>query len=80
MEINKELNMELWDGKNGDLFTIEDWLKDVEDGYLIDYDGFGSFSDGKNVLKGFDNLVYPSDAKKPNFNPKKFTHIVWYNR
>lgn len=73
------MGMEPWNG-NGDMFTIEDWLEDVKNGYLIDYDGFGCFSDGKNVLKGFENMIYPSDVEKPNFNPEKFTHIVWYNR
>lgn len=62
----------------GDLMTIGDWIDAVHQGYFIDYDGVGSYSDGEFV---YDNVrrVYPSDVIK-NRILTKFSHIVWYNR
>ena len=58
----------------GDLFTLEEWLKDCKNGFLIDYDGFGHPSDGKYMSNVF---MKPS---KRNDYPEGTTHIVWFNR
>lgn len=59
----------------GDLMTMQEFIKTVESGGFIDYDGYGSYSDGKVM---FDCIIKPSDVKK-GLN-KKYTHIIWFNR
>lgn len=58
------------------LLKINDWISDVKQGWLIDYDGFGRYSDGKEMS---DIVVYPSDLKKKKID-KSWSHVVWFNR
>ena len=62
------------------LMTMEEWLECVDCGGFIDYDGYGYLSDGK--LKYPDHQIWPSDVERlgDKFNPKQFTHVVWFNR
>ncbi len=61
----------------GDLMTMREWIKCVESGGFIDYDGFGLYA-FKDIC--FRNTqVMPSDVKKGKID-KSFTHIVWYNK
>jgi hypothetical protein len=64
----------------GDLFTLEDFIKNCECGGFIDYDGSGSYSkeiDGKLMESNIS--IYPSDIKFKSIR-KDFTHVIWYNR
>jgi hypothetical protein len=58
-----------------DVYTIEEFLKCVETGAFIDYDGFGHpVRDG---LADPTIWIKPSRVKEI---PADATHIVWYNR
>ena len=62
----------------GDLMPISEWLKGVQCGGYIDYDGHGNLSNGteeSNVV------VQPSDITEKGMKlPEWATHIVWFNR
>lgn len=93
--VNKKLEpvWEQLDSSCGDLFTLKDFKDSVESGGFIDYDGFGSLSNGKQIAKNF--TVKPSWFKKDKVHfgnifldkrmklvdiPNWATHVVWYNR
>lgn len=63
----------------GRVFTIGEWIYNVEDGWLIDDDGYGKFAT-KTEMSNI--MVCPSDIQRQDkidwFN--QFTHIVWFNR
>lgn len=63
--------------KNSKLYKIEDFLKEIDDGSLIDYDGQGYYS-LKNKMSDFKFNV--KDYKWFNTYDKRFTHISWFNR
>jgi len=69
--------------KNGDLMTLDDWLKQVNGGGFIDYDGHGVYAfqraDGPWLTSNM--MVKPSDITKFQINPPKWaTHVLWFNR
>lgn len=60
----------------GDLMTIEEWNRYINDGYINDDDGSGYWvKDGMccNVWDGFDGDVFYGE-------PKDATHVVWFNK
>lgn len=57
-----------------DLMTKENWIKQCDAGYLINYDGFAEYSDGINK---YGKYIYPSE--RASFD-STYTHVVWYNR
>ena len=59
----------------GDLMTLEEFIESVDNGSLIDYDGFG-----QPVYNGKMShiSVYPSDYEL--LLPKETTHIIWFNK
>ena len=58
------------------IMPLQDWLKAVEHGSFIDYDGFGELATKDQVS----NIkISPSDAKIFKF-PDWCTHIAWYNK
>lgn len=65
----------------GDLMTLEQFKRDVDNGCLIDDDGCGEWA----TLDQVSNLaVHPSDAAE-DFGTFKapdpiFTHVLWYNK
>ncbi len=60
----------------GDLFTIEEFIKMVNSGSFIDYDGSGNYSNGTEMT---DIEVWPSDIAAGNIK-KEWSHVVWFNR
>ena len=69
----------------GDLMTVEEFVKCVESGGFIDYDGWGNPAQDPKLLP----WLVESDIKMDdsiNIIPSKMniprdaTHIVWYNR
>ena len=60
----------------GHLYQLDEWLRDVKAGYLIDDDGYGS--PVKDGLIDEQALIYPSDRSL--HVPLDCTHIMWYNR
>jgi hypothetical protein len=61
----------------GDLMTIDDFTEMCFNGALIDYDGCGRYSDGKEI--DIDVGVYPSDIVHKQID-HKWSHVVWFNR
>ena len=61
-------------GRNGDLFTVEEWKRNVSHGYFNEFDGSGSFvSNGKYVTGRLFDDVFGEI-------PEGVTHIEWYNK
>lgn len=59
----------------GTIFTVEQWKQDVEQGLLVDYDGWGYPVKGDRVakLKAF----HPTEAA---MLPADATHVLWFSR
>ncbi len=59
---------------DGDLMPVSEFLEACEDGFFIDYDGYGyPVKDNKyHKLQ-----IYPSCAF---LIPSEATHIMWFNR
>jgi hypothetical protein len=70
-----DANLFEWDGK-GKMMSLDEFVKNVNSGGFIDYDGYGNYSDG---VQKSDVSIYPSDVKVGNYR-KDFTHVIWYNR
>ena len=60
----------------GDLMDLDNFITSCKEGYFIDYDGSGNYSDGKTMS---DITVYPSDIMQNKID-YRFTHVVWFNR
>lgn len=56
--------------KYGDVFTVNDFLADVDAGYIVDSDGYGKYHDGHNLTDEY--FDFTSDVKD-------YPYIVWYN-
>ena len=59
-----------------DIYTIEEWREQCDQGNFIDYDGFGYLGTEDSES---DVQVWPSIAKETALLPQ-YTHIWWYNR
>ncbi len=63
-----------------ELYTIEEWVNCVDEGYLIDYDGFGNvvyYDSDANVYR-IGEGIYPSEVNSSKIDCT-VTHIIWYN-
>lgn len=56
-----------WDD---DIYTVEEWIQAVEDGFFCNYDGSGYWV--KDGLKSNDEVF-----STPKLDA---THVVWYNK
>lgn len=62
------------------VLTLDDFISDCKDGYLIDYDGFGYYSNSKSEHEDRDELrVYPSQVTQGIIN-RDYKYVHWYNR
>lgn len=59
-----------------DVYTIAEFLENVESGGFIDYDGHGH--PVKDKMANSSIIIKPS--KCPQCIPDDATHIVWYNK
>ncbi len=60
----------------GDYYTIENFKKMVQDGMLVDYDGYGYYA---TVNSKSDIPILPSDVTE-NIIRDDFTHVIWFGR
>jgi predicted ribosome quality control (RQC) complex YloA/Tae2 family protein len=60
----------------GDHMTMENFIKNVNSGGFIDYDGSGNYATATQMT---DITIQPSYVKSGKMR-KDFTHIVWFNR
>ena len=58
-----------------DVYTIEEFLKQVKEGAFIDSDGYGHPVKDNLADKTID--IYPSTVDEI---PKDATHVIWYNK
>jgi hypothetical protein len=72
---SQELLMIKYDTPLDNLFTVEEFRDDVEDGGFIDYDGSGHPVKDGMMCATF--CVLPSEV---HLIPEDATHIQWYNR
>ena len=59
----------------GDVYTLEEFIEYVENGYFIPYDGIGYFHDGE---KETDRCVWDNSVTAEEV--KKYPYVCWYNR
>lgn len=62
---------------DGELLTMKEFVDAVKCGALIDYDGFGHYSDGESIFPNA--CIYPSQVEIGTIL-EGFTHVMWYNR
>ena len=60
----------------GDLFTLEEFIKNVEEGGFVNYDDTGRYAFKDETCN---KEVRPSDVKRGNID-RNFTHVIWFNR
>jgi len=58
-----------------DVFTLNEFIEMLDEGYIIDYDGIGYFHDGENEtnISVWDNTLTWDDVKN-------FPYVCWYNK
>lgn len=62
------------------VLTLDEFINDCKNGYLIDYDGFGYYSNSKSEHEDLDELrVYPSQVTQGVIN-RDYIYVHWYNR
>ena len=76
--IKREPVIKPLDLKVGDHITRAVWMQNVNDGCLMDDDGFGYLAGNDTVS---DVVIYPSDVIGKVYNwPEWATHVLWFNR
>lgn len=65
------------DADLGDVMSMAKWIRDVEHGYLIDYDGHGHYVRGGLMLVSVN--VHPSMVARGLID-ERYTQIIWFNR
>jgi hypothetical protein len=63
----------------GDHMTMDEFIKCVETGGFIDYDGHGHYATETEMLSEPSIDVLPSMVKEGTID-KRWTHIVWFNK
>jgi hypothetical protein len=75
MTINKEELLPDY----GDLMSLQDFVKYCKEGYFIDYDGIGYYSDGRVYWR--DLIARPSDIIKDRIkNGLNYRYVIWFNK
>lgn len=63
----------------GDLFTRDEFREQVDEGYFIDTDGFGRYSNENGDW--FEDLSPSSFTEdEAHGNNMEYTHVIWYNK
>jgi antitoxin component of RelBE/YafQ-DinJ toxin-antitoxin module len=57
------------------LIPMEKFVRMIEQGIIMDYDGFGFVSDGE-----YEYYSIICDSSWLKEQPERFTHVIWYNR
>lgn len=68
------------DQYNDTIYTMDKFKDEAKHNWLIDEDGYGHLSDGKEVSE---IVIYPSNIYDPLFMgslPTWANHVIWYNR
>ena len=63
----------------GDLMSLQDFIRYCKEGYFIDYDGIGFYSDGRVFWR--DLVARPSDMVEDKVkNGPNFRYVIWLNK
>ena len=64
----------------GDLFTRDEFRENVENGWFIDTDGEGQYSNENGDWTG--KWLVPSSFTLDEVHNKnmEYTHVIWYNK
>ena len=59
----------------GDIYTLDEFIELINDGYITSYDGWGYFHDGENKtnFEVYDDSLTWGDVKD-------FPYVVWVNK
>lgn len=60
----------------GELITLDEFIRNVESGKFINYDGSGKYSNGTQITN---IIIHPSDIKN-NIYRRDFTHVLWLEK
>ena len=60
------------------LYTIDEFLEECMEGYLIDYDGVGYYTNSRYDAT-YEKEAYPSDFVKGNID-RSYKYVLWFNR
>lgn len=63
---------------NGDLFTRDEFRENVENGWFIDTDGEGQYSNENGDWTG--KQLSPSSVTRDKNKNIEYTHVIWYNK
>ena len=76
--LNIKINMKKL--SNGYLFTRDEFREYVENGWFIDSDGEGQYSNENGDWTG--KWLVPSSFAQDEFNNKnmEYTHVIWFNK
>lgn len=76
--LNIKINMK--ELSNGDLFTRDEFRESIENGWFIDSDGEGQYSNENGDWTG--KWLVPSSFAQDEFNNRnmEYTHVIWYNK
>jgi hypothetical protein len=66
--------------KNGDLFTVDEFVEMAKSGGVTNWDGTGyyAYADDKRVLES--NQRAKPDEMRVGFADFYWTHVMWYNK
>ena len=75
--LNIKINMK--ELNNGDLFTRDEFREYVKEGWFVDTDGFGRYS---NENGDWFKILSPSSFIEDEERGKnmEYTHVIWYNK
>ena len=59
----------------GDVYTLDECIENIEDGFFTHYDGYGRFHDGEKETE-----LYIWDDSLTWDDVKDMPYVIWYNR
>jgi hypothetical protein len=61
----------------GSLMSVDKFVESVKEGYFIDWDGSGYYTNGETY--SYADEAVPSEIDEGKIN-KNFTHVIWFNK
>lgn len=64
----------------GHLYTMSEFLQEIEDGTISDYDGSCTLLRKEGDKWYASKLNLSIDYQIPDYVKKRYSHVMWYNR
>lgn len=79
LNIESQINnyLEMFPDEFGAIYTVDEMIEDVEEGYIINEDGFGDFVSIKDFSK---KIIYNIENISDLLAHKDTHFILWYNK